>query len=282
MKMKKACEKIRTEFFNGSSPEFEKHLEQCAECRDWFADMQKTEKVWDIGSNLLPKKEEMIAARQEAIRRIKLGDSKKKLLSVFKRPISWKLAWGIAASVIVFATGIYVGILMRSIQPEAIKTTSAALPTWITKAIQSPSSDLPPEIQTAGWGLPKILAYMIKNDRNEGHRLESVTELSKLGDEQLVRDALIYALKNDSNPGVRIKAIKALSDYQVNPALRDAYIYALWHDDNPGVRLEAIEALKPIAQEKTVNEVLQFVASRDNHEGVRVQAREAIRSTNAG
>ena len=280
--MKTNCKKIRTNLTQGLSSEVEKHLEQCAECRDWFTELKRLEKVWSENASLLPKKEEMVSARQESIRRIRLGESKKKLLSVFKKPVSWKLAWGIAASVVVFATGIYVGSLLRSIPPTAIKTTSEALPNWISKAVQSPSSELPPEIQTAGWGLPKILAYMIKNDRNEGHRLESVTELSKLGDEQMVRDALIYALKNDSNPGVRIKAIKALSDYSVNPALRDAYIYALWHDDNPGVRLEAIEALKPIAQEKTVNEVLQFVATRDNHEGVRVQAREAIRSTNAG
>ena len=280
--MKTNCEKIQTNLIEGISPEVEKHLEQCAECRDWFADLQRLEKVWSTGADLLPTKEEMVATRQEAIRRIRLGDSKKKFLSIFKRPVSWKLAWGIAASVVVFGTGIYVGSLLRSIQPKVMKTTSEALPTWILKAVRSPSSELPPEIQTTGWGLPNILAYIIKNDRNEGHRLESVTELRKLGDEQLVRDALIYALKNDSNPGVRIRAIKALTDYSVNPALRDAYIYALWHDDNPGVRLEAIEALTPIAQEKTVNEVLQFVATRDNHEGVRVQAREALRNTNAG
>ena len=280
--MKTNCEKIRTNLLEGLSQEVEKHLEKCAECRDWYSDLQRLEQVWSTGANLLPTKEEMVAARQEAIRRIKLGDSKKEILSVFKRPVSWKLAWGIAASVIVFATGIYVGSLLRSIQPKAMKTTSKALPTWILKAVRSPSSELPSEIQTAGWGLPKILAYISKNDRNEGHRLESVTELRNLGDEKLVRDALIYALKNDSNPGVRIRAIKALADYSVNPALRDAYIYALWHDDNSGVRLEAIKALTPIAQEKTVNEVLQFVATRDNHEGVRVQAREAIRSTNAG
>jgi hypothetical protein len=285
--MKKKCNQIRSQLVESGSkdqpiPVVTRHLEQCSDCRDWMAELRKFRELWETGKVEMPSQDDITGARQNAMRRIRLGESGQPQSEGYRKQVSWKTAWGVALAVVVFAAGLYFGSLMRSIKPGTLKSAGEALPAWVLKAIKSPSADLPPGIDVASMGLPRILAFMIKNDHNEGHRLESVKELGNINDDQMARDALVYALRYDSNPGVRMRAIKALSESQINPTLRDAYIYALWHDTNAGVRLEAIEALAPVAQDKLVNEVLRFVAANDNQQGVRVQAREVMRMPRAG
>jgi hypothetical protein len=185
-------------------------------------------------------------------------------------------------AVVVFGVGIYMGNILRKIQPGTIQMAKHAIPANIVKAMQSKSSGLPLDIQKAGWGLPKILAYMVKYDQNESHRLESVSELAQLEDDKMAEDALIYALRNDANPGIRMRAIKSLAARPIKPTLRDAYLYALWNDTNDGIRMEAIEALTPVAQNKEVMETLKFIASSDEHEGIRHYAKDALEFAHNG
>jgi hypothetical protein len=192
------------------------------------------------------------------------------------------LGFGIAVTVVVFGAGIYMGNILRKIQPGTIQMATEAIPAKILKAMKSRSSSLPVDVQKAGWGLPQILAYMVKYDQNESHRLESVSELANLEDDRMAQDALMYALRNDPNPGIRMRAIKSLAQRPIRPALRDAYLYALWNDTNDGIRMEAIEALTPAAQNKEVMETLKFIASSDEHEGIRHFAKSALEFAHNG
>ena len=285
--MKKNCKKIRDVLLENPDqkkliPELKKHLETCAECRKWILDVQLLESLWELSNQDLPSAEEITIARQEAIRRIRHGEGRFSIQNWLQQRLSWKIAWGAALAVVVFAAGIYLGNMLRHLQPGTLRTAQKAVPGWIMKAVQSQSAKLPQELQINGWGVSQVLAYLVKYDQNEGHRLNSVEELANIGDDRLAQDALIYALLNDPNPGVRMKAIKSLSQRKMNTDLRDTYIYALWNDGNAGIRLEAIDALTPIAQDKQVMETLQFIAASDAHEGVRTQAREVIRAVEIG
>ena len=281
--MKKNCQKIRNILieispFDPIDSEVKAHIESCEECRTWYSEMQQLGEFWAKNGMDLPSKDEILAARQNAIRKIRIHEGKSPLFRWITISANWRLAFGIAVAVVVFGAGIYLGNMLRNIQPGTIQMAKQAIPAKILKAIQSKSSGLPVDVQKAGWGLPQILAYMVKYDQNESHRLESVNELANLEDDRMAEDALMYALRNDPNPGIRMRAIKSLAERPIRPALRDAYLYALWNDTNDGIRMEAIEALTPVASNKEVMETLKFIASSDEHEGIRHFAKGALES----
>ena len=285
--MKINCQKIWDILIENpqlESPDFEVmvHLENCDECRKLYSEMQQIGELWKKNGVNLPKKDEIVAARQSAIRKIRMRKEKGILFQWVGNRGTWKLAFGVMMTVVVLVAGIYMGNMLRNIQPGTIETVTHAIPSKILKAMKSKSSGLPMDMQKAGLGLPQILAYMVKYDQNESHRLESVSELANLKDDKLAQDALMYALRNDPNPGIRMRAIKSLAMRPIRPALRDAYLYALWNDHNDGIRMEAIEALTPVAQDKDVMETLRFIASNDEHEGIRHFARNALESVQNG
>lgn len=285
--MKKECQNIR-EILIEKSPsdpialEVKAHIESCEHCRKWYSELQKFSDFWAKNGLDLPNMDEILAARQNAIRRIRMKEGRHPIFRWIHSHGKWQLAFGIAMAVVVFGVGIYMGNILRKIQPETIQMAKQAIPANILKAIKSKSSGLPLDIQKAGWGLPQILAYMVKYDQNESHRLESVSELAQLEDDKMAEAALIYALRNDPNPGIRMRAIKSLAERPIKPALRDAYLYALWNDTNDGIRMEAIEALTPVAENKEVMETLKFIASSDEHEGIRHFAKDALELAHSG
>jgi len=285
--MKKICQETRdnliTDFSVNKLPAAEKaHFDGCDVCQRWLRNCEKLDAYWSRAARDIPDESAIDAARRNAMRRIKIGNGKPAWSLWLHDRMSRKFAWGVTLAVVVFGAGIYVGILMRRLPPDTVRSAGRAIPHWILKAVQSESSKLPGNVQTANLGLPELLAYLVKYDQNAGHRMNSVEELANMGDDQTAQQALIYALKTDKNPGIRMKAIKSLAVHPINRALQDAYIYALWNDENPGIRLEAIDALTPVAMDRKVMETLQFVASVDKHEGVRAHAREAIRHAEIG
>jgi hypothetical protein len=285
--MKKICRQTRLSLIDNPDKQhlpddLKSHLQSCQSCSGWLRNSQRLEAMWQLSACSVPGADEIDAARQNAIRKIRLGNDMGTLPRWFLEHNSWKTAWAAALAVVVFASGIYIGILMRRLPPDTVRSAGQAIPNWIMKAIQSKSAQLPGNVNTAGLGFSQLLAYMVKYDQNAGHRLNSVKELASIEDDKLAQEALIYALLNDQNPGVRMRAIKSLAQRPVNRSLRDAYIYALWHDDNPGVRVQAVDALTPMASETEVMQTLQFVAISDQDEGVRSLAQEAIRHVQTG
>ena len=281
MAMKRLCKETRIRLIEDSDKrhltnELKSHLESCDLCKAWLRNSQRVEAIWQVSTRSVPSVDEVDVARQNAMRKVKIGNGKNAISRWFLEHFTWKAAWATALAVVVFASGIYIGILMRRLPADTMQAAGHALPNWIMKALQSQSARFPGDVNTTNLGLPQLLAYMVKYDQNAGHRLNSVDELASIEDDRLAQEALIYALLNDNNPGVRMRAIKSLSQRPVNRSLRDAYIYALWHDENPGIRVQAVDALTPVAAETEVMQTLQLVAVGDKDEGVRTLAREAI------
>jgi hypothetical protein len=283
--MKKQCTVIRNILVEDTRArefkEIQEHLKECADCQQWLREMRGLEMLWKRNHLDLPHREEVVKARQEAMRRIRMRSVPKPLFRGGLKPVTWKVALGASVAVVVFAIGIYLGGALETFQFGMFRGAGQAVPGWIAKAIQSPSAELPQNVQ-AGWGLPKILAYMVKFDQNAGHRLESVSELSEIADDRVAQEALVYALMNDPNPGIRLWAIKSLAQRPIDNTLQDAYLYALWNDDNDGIRLEAIKALTPVIEDEEVIKILQLVAASDESLGVRFHARNAIRRATEG
>jgi hypothetical protein len=127
-----------------------------------------------------------------------------------------------------------------------------------------------PEIQ-------RLLLYASRARDNSGVRMDSVDVLTKNGDNDRIREALIFSLRYDKNPGVRLKALEGLKNYvKTDRRVRDVMLEALVRDDNSGVRVAAIQSLQPVMADTSVRATLQDLADRDSNKYIRYESQRAL------
>jgi HEAT repeat protein len=107
--------------------------------------------------------------------------------------------------------------------------------------------------------------------------MDSVDVLTKNGDNDRIREALIFSLRYDKNPGVRLKALEGLRNYvKSDRRVRDVMLEALMRDDNSGVRVAAIQSLQPVMADTSVRATLQDLADRDSNKYIRYESQRAL------
>lgn len=128
--------------------------------------------------------------------------------------------------------------------------------------------------------IQQLLLLAARNTRNSSVRLDSIDMLTRQGEDNAVREALVYALLYDKNPGVRLKALDGLKSYVKDDVhVRDAVLEALMHDTNAGVRSQAITLLDPVRADMSVREALQVLAEHDKDQFIRSESRRFLEST---
>lgn len=125
--------------------------------------------------------------------------------------------------------------------------------------------------------IQRLLLYASRARDNSGVRMDSVDVLTKNGDNDRIREALIFSLRYDKNPGVRLKALEGLKNYvKQDRRVRDVMLEALVRDDNSGVRVAAIQSLQPVMADTSVRATLQDLADRDNNKYIRYESQRAL------
>jgi len=125
--------------------------------------------------------------------------------------------------------------------------------------------------------IQRLLLYASRARDNSGVRMDSVDVLTKNGDNDRIREALIFSLRYDKNPGVRLKALEGLKDYvKSDRRVRDVMLEALVRDDNSGVRVAAIQSLQPVMADTSVRATLQDLADRDSNKYIRYESQRAL------
>jgi hypothetical protein len=125
--------------------------------------------------------------------------------------------------------------------------------------------------------IQRLLLYASRSRDNSGVRMDSVDVLTKNGDNDRIREALIFSLRYDKNPGVRLKALEGLKDYvKSDRRVRDVMLEALVRDDNSGVRVAAIQSLQPVMADTSVRATLQDLADRDSNKYIRYESQRAL------
>ena len=125
--------------------------------------------------------------------------------------------------------------------------------------------------------IQRLLLYASRARDNSGVRMDSMDVLTKNGDNDRVREALIFSLRYDKNPGVRLKALEGLKNYvKSDRRVRDVMLEALMRDDNSGVRVAAIQSLQPVMADTSVRATLQDLADRDSNKFIRYESQRAL------
>ena len=125
--------------------------------------------------------------------------------------------------------------------------------------------------------IQRLLLYASRARDNSGVRMDSVDVLTKNGDNDRIREALIFSLRYDKNPGVRLKALEGLKNYvKTDRRVRDVMLEALVRDDNSGVRVAAIQSLQPVMADTSVRATLQDLADRDSNKYIRYESQRAL------
>lgn len=125
--------------------------------------------------------------------------------------------------------------------------------------------------------IQRLLLYASRARDNSGVRMDSVDVLTKNGDNDRIREALIFSLRYDKNPGVRLKALEGLKNYvKSDRRVRDVMLEALMRDDNSGVRVAAIQSLQPVMADTSVRATLQDLADRDSNKYIRYESQRAL------
>jgi anti-sigma factor RsiW len=93
-----------------------------------------------------------------------------------------------------------------------------------------------------------------------------------------MRDALMVALRYDGDERVRAKALHGLEPYVAEDMrVRDAVLEALMNDDDSRIRNAAIGILEPVDADTSVRQVLSNVANTDRNPHIRNASRQILR-----
>ncbi len=156
--------------------------------------------------------------------------------------------------------------------PEA-GTVRVAYDTLRRGALTGPPAD--PRIR-------RLLVDTLRDNPNDGLRLEAIEALGGQVNEAEAREALLRAVLEDHNAGARLAAIEALTARADDDgAVRRAMLEALQRDANPGVRVRAIDALAA-APHPDVIPALRRLAREDRNEYVRIRAASLVSEAAGG
>jgi len=128
--------------------------------------------------------------------------------------------------------------------------------------------------------IERLMLAAVRDESNDGLRVESIEILKHRTGSADVRDALLTALRNDPNPGVRFKALDGLKGMASEPEVRKTLSYVLQNDQNPGIRIQAIDLLTQ-QQDSNLVGVLQQLVSKESNNYVRQRCEKALQELNA-
>ena len=299
---KNTCEKITSllvfyfcdEVNEQERAEIEQHIQECADCRGWFAE----EKEFQETIHTLPQTaEELDAAgillsqcRSELAE--KLDDLERPVVKEKVRAFRWMHGWMVLHPAWSGAALVLLGLVagtkyaqlsngsgdgdaqyqVVSIQPHTQLTDSQLAKMDVAGINVTPSpysgsknvrvrlnTEQPIELEgnVDDSNVRNVLTFVVKNGErfDSGVRLDCLDALKARAEDTEVRSALLTAARKDQNPAVRLKALEALHDAGTDSTVREALLDALQHDSNPGVRVEAVNLLVR-SLEKTQNDTL--------------------------
>jgi hypothetical protein len=123
-----------------------------------------------------------------------------------------------------------------------------------------------------------LLVASIKNNANDGTRLNLVNILQPFAESQTVQEALVFSLLNDPNPGVRLMAAESLVNYSEQKSTRSALLETLKEESNPGIRIQVYQALlNHLDDPETVKTIQQF-SVQDSNQYIRDHAIELVKT----
>ena len=160
---------------------------------------------------------------------------------------------------------------IRSVQPDASGHVQIAVDETRRRMVTGSLSD---------GNIERLMLAAVRDESNDGLRVESMEILKQRTGSADVRDALLTALRNDPNPGVRLKALDGLKGMAAEPEVRKTLTYVLQNEQNPGIRVQAIDLLTQ-HQDADLVGVLQQLMNKESNSYVRQRCVKVLQELNA-
>ncbi len=287
----------------------ERHLDECAACREEMTAMRGLED----GLSLLPVMEpspNLVAQSRMRLDEALDAESPHGFLTALRANVfRWTgfVQGAPALAVLLVGVGFLGGDfalryrIAHQPRPAAaltISNTTQGAIAAVSGIDQMPNSELVqvkynrvvPEVMQGSLDDPQIrqlLMLGMREGANEGVRTNSVAllagecrqghECGRTEDGKGVRSALMVSLRYDKDAGVRMKALDGLSRYvDKDQRVRDAVLESLMHDANAGVRKQAIALLEPVQTDSSVRQVLRTVSTQDENPYIRTASYQAL------
>ncbi len=260
----------------------ERHLEDCAGCRDELNALKAVHRLADQAE--LDPPAGLLESCRAGLAGQLAGQAPARRAGLWARFWFWRpaaLAWKPAGALALLALGFfaarlsgpapYSGARVRYIEPDPDGRVQIGLEETRQRVLTGRLEEAP---------IRKLLLAAAANREDAGLRVESIDILKSQSASAEVRGALLAALRGDPDPGVRLKALEGLKTFVWEAETRKALAQALLTDDSPSVRTMAVDVLVERKQQDVVG-VLQQLLRRENNDYIRERSTRALREMRA-
>ena len=244
--------------------ELEKHLAECAGCREELAGLQQ---VWEMMSEIeTPEPSAYMRVRFQAMLdtyKDSVEEQKQGLWSSingqFNRLRQWQPKWPLAYSLVIILIGFGLGyLLFYSSRGSKQDQQLQALTTQVHELKQT-----------------MMLALLENPSASERIRGVSYTSEIKHADKEVI-DALLATLNNDPNVNVRLSTLDALSHLANHPEVREGLIKSIVQQDSPIMQLAIADVMLKLQEKRSVKSFEELLKQKDLNPGVRDRIKQTI------
>ncbi|GAB5398930.1 MAG: hypothetical protein Aureis2KO_05150 [Aureisphaera sp.] len=172
-----------------------------------------------------------------------------------KNEFPWKMAFQVAASILLLIGGYAMGSFQKGSQND-IQIAE----------LRQEASQLKQDMMLA----------MIDN-RSASKRIQAVSYSEEMTvPDNEVLEALIDRLHFDGNVNVRLAAVEALSRYSKNEQVKDAFIKSLTNEKNPNVQIAVMQFLVAIQEKRALAPMQKLLEHMDTPGFVKDQLNDGI------
>ena len=235
--------------------ELELHLESCDSCK---VSLEETKALMQAFKNA-PQEEPSAQLRTSFLESLEeekqLQQSQVVQLDQAKKEFPWKMAFQIAASLLLLFSGYLVG------SHKSKQTSSLEI-----AALQEETITLRENMMLA----------MIEN-QSPSKRIQAVnyTESFAQPDAKILK-ALIERMQYDGNMNVRLAAAEALSEFPESVIVKDAFIEALTTQKDPSLQIAIIQFLVKIQEKRAIAPMQELLEQSETLDFVKDQVNDGI------
>lgn len=226
----------------------EEHLVHCKPCEQI---LEETKALFDT-FHKMPAAEPDEAMRPDFL---KVLEEEKQLLrsevrSIRKKEFPWKIAFQIAASLLLLIGGYAMG----SFREGARNNEQIAA------------------LQQETVALKQSMMLAMLDNRSVSKRIQAVSYSEDIStpDEEVL-EALIDRLHFDGSVNVRLAAAEALSKYSENEKVKNAFIKSLTNEKNPNIQITVIQFLVDIQDKRALAPMQQLLEQTETPDYVKEQ-----------
>ncbi|MDC8002978.1 HEAT repeat domain-containing protein [Aureisphaera galaxeae] len=229
------------------------HLASCEQCQRQVAETQQMLEVFNEVEDAVPSDRVRgnfieFLEEEKSLQRYTIGRKETK-------EFPWKMAFQIAASVLILIAGYAWGSFQKGSENDAQIA----------------------ELRLEATQLKQDMMLAMLDNRSVSKRIQAVnyTEDIAAPDEEVL-EALIDRLHFDGNVNVRLAAVEALSRYSENEKVKDAFIKSLTNETNPNIQIAVIQFLVDVQEKRALAPMQKLLEHTETPNFVKDRANEGI------